>query len=184
MANARTFYTFLNRPKTMPCNPGTEFLNTYIEQIKGGRKILEKNGKTNVYEKIQSHAEACKIENILHSIAMGDLSVLRASQPTYADATTMPKSLMEAQNLVLRMKSEFEKMPTEVKELFHNSCDEYVEKMGTKEFKDIMTPYNEKIAKIAAEKNHSEYEKKVKEGAKLNYDIALEQKLMEANKNE
>lgn len=184
MANARTFYTFLNRPKTMPCNPGSQFLNTYIEQVKSGRKTLTKNGKTNIYEKIQSHAESCKIENILHSLAMGDLSVLRKEEPTYTDATTMPKSLMEANNMMLRMKAEFEKMPTEVKELFHNSSDEYIEKMGTEEYKTIMAPYNEKIAKIAAEKNNKEYEAKVKEGAKLNYDIAREQRLLEGVVNE
>lgn len=178
MANAVTFYSHINRPKTVPCTSGSEYINTYIEQVKNGRKGLQKTGKTNVYEKIQKHLESTKIENILHSIAMGDLSVLRSSEPVYADATTMPKSLMEAQNLVLRMKQEFEKMPTEIKELFHNSCDEYVEKMGTDEFKNIMSPYNEKVAKIAAEKNHAEYEKKVKEGAKLNYDIAREQAML------
>ena len=54
--------------------------------------------------------------------------------------------------------------------------------MGTDEFKDIMAPYNEQIAKIAEEKNHKEYLKKVQEGAKLNYDIAKEQALLEAGK--
>ena len=42
-----------------------------------------------------------------------------------------------------------------------------------------MAPYNEKVAKIAAEKNHQEYMAKVKEGAKLNYDIAKEQAALE-----
>ena len=37
------------------------------------------------------------------------------------------------------------------------------------------------IAKIAEEKNFKEYQRKVKEGAKLNYDIAREQKALEVN---
>ena len=86
---------------------------------------------------------------------------------------------MDAQNLVIRMKDEFERMPLEVKEKFGNSADKYVELMGTKEFNEIMSPYNEKVAKIAAEKNHKEYERKVKEGAQLNYDIAKAQKALE-----
>lgn len=86
---------------------------------------------------------------------------------------------MDAQNLVIRMKSEFDKMPVEVKEKFNNSADHYVEMMGTKEFNELMAPYNEKVAKIAAEKNHKEYMQKVKEGAKLNYDIAKEQAALE-----
>ena len=56
--------------------------------------------------------------------------------------------------------------------------------MGTKEFNDIMAPYNEKVAKIAAEKNHKEYIQKVKEGAKLNYDIAKEVKALEGGQTE
>ena len=56
--------------------------------------------------------------------------------------------------------------------------------MGTETFKEKMSPYNEKIAKIAAEKSAKEYERKVKEGAKLNYDIAREQAALEGGKKE
>ena len=163
---------------------GTGLLNLYQEEIIDGVKSLVKTGIDNVYQSIQLDLESTKIENILHAAMMGDLNALKAREGSYCDATTMPKSLMEAQNLVLRMKTEFEKMPLEVKEKFNNSADKYVELMGTKEFQDIMSPYNDKIAKIAAEKSHKEYEKKVKEGAQLNYDIALAQKALEGGSNE
>lgn len=91
---------------------------------------------------------------------------------------------MEAQNLAIRMKDEFYKMPVEVRKEFDNSPEKYVSLMGTDEFKSIMAPYNEKIAKIAEEKNAKEYELKVKQGAKLNYDIAREQAKMEGGSNE
>lgn len=172
-------YTKFNKPipKKTPC--GTGLLNEYQEEIKNGIKTLVLTGIKNTYEEIQMDLESCKIENILHAALMGDFSKLNAREGTYCDATTMPKSLMEAQNLVIRMKTEFEKMPVEVKEKFGNSADKYVEMMGTKEFNDIMAPLNEKIAKIAAEKSHKEYERKVKEGAQLNYDIAKAQKILE-----
>lgn len=172
-------YTKYNHPITDFTPSGTGLLNIYQEEIKDGVKSLTKTGLKNTYEEIQMDLESTKIENILHAAMMGDLSALRAREGTYCDATTMPKSLMEAQNLVIRMKTEFEKMPVEIKEKFNNSADKYVELMGTKEFNDIMSPYNEKVAKIAAEKNHKEYEKKVKEGAQLNYDIAKAQKALE-----
>ena len=158
--------------------PGTMYIETYQEQIEDGIKTLIKTGVKNVYEEIQAGFEETKIENILHAVAMGDLSALNAREGTYMDATTMPKNLMEAQNLVIRMKDEFEKMPTEVKNKFNNSADKYVELMGTEEFNNIMAPYNEQVAKIAAEKNHKEYLKKVQEGAKLNYDIEKEKALI------
>lgn len=167
-------YTKFDKPLPGHCPSGTGTLREYQEEIKKGVKGLVFTGLQNVYELIQQDYESTKIENILHAALMNDFSKLNAREGAYIDATTMPKSLMEAQNLVIRMKNEFEKMPTEVKEKFNNSADMYVEMMGTKEFNDMMAPYNEKIAKIAAEKDHAEYLAKVKEGAKLNYDIARE----------
>lgn len=172
-------YTKFNKPSQDPTPCGTGLLNEYQEEIKNGKKTLVLTGMRNTYDEIQLDVESCKIENILHAALMGDYSKLNAREGTYCDATTLPKSLMEAQNLVIRMKTEFDKMPVEVKEKFGNSADRYVEMMGTKEFNEIMSPLNEKFAKIAAEKSHKEYERKVKEGAQLNYDIAKAQKALE-----
>lgn len=172
-------YSQINKPPKENTPAGTRYINIYQEEVdKKGKLHLVKTGEHNVYEEIQQDVESCKIENILHAVAMGDLNALQQREATYVDATTMPHSLMEAQNLVIRMKDEFYKMPVEVRKEFENSPEMYVSLMGTNEFNEIMAPYNEKIAKIAAEKNAKEYEKKVKEGAKLNYDIAKEQALL------
>lgn len=174
------FYTAFDKPPANPTPAGDQFINTYQEVVdKKGRMTLEKTGQTSVYELIQQDAESCKIENILKRVAMGDLSALNQREATYVDATTLPHSLMEAQNLTIRLKDEFYKMPLEVRKEFDNSPEQYVALMGTDEFKNIMAPYNEKIAKIAMEKSDKEYRKKVAEGAKLNYDIAREQKKLE-----
>ena len=94
---------------------------------------------------------------------MGDLNALNQRDASYFDATTMPGSLMESQNLVLRLKDEFYKMPVEVRKLFNNSPEEYVAEMGTNEYLEKMAPYNEKIKAISMEKSAKEYEKKVVE---------------------
>lgn len=167
-------YNQLNRPETKPSNPGTHFINTYQENITKKGIELVKTGESNVYELIQQDAEECKIENILHRVAMGDLAALNQREATYVDATTLPKSLMEAQNLQIRLKDEFYKMPMEVRRLFDNSPEIYVNEMGTPEFLEKMAPYNEKMLAISKEKSMKEYEKKVKEGAKLNIDIERE----------
>ena len=165
---------------------GTHYIKTYQEEInKEGQINLIETGYHNVYDEIQLDLESTKIENILHRLAMGDLSALQQRDATYVDATTMPKSLQEAQNLVIRMKDEFFKMPIEVRKAFDNSPEKYVNLMGTEEFKTIMAPYNEKIAKISKENSDIEYRNKVITGAKLNYDIEKEmKKLGEANVNE
>lgn len=158
---------------------GTKFLKTYTQSTLSGRLTLECTGKTNVYDMIQADLEDSKIENIMKRVMMGDLSVLRQGEPQYIDASTIPNNLMQVQNTIVRMKEEFEKMPAEVKEKFNYSAEQYVNEMGSKEFLEKMSPYIEKIEKISKEKNAAEYEKKVKEGAKLNYDIAREQKILE-----
>lgn len=151
---------------------GTKFRNIYQEEIVDKRKSLIQVGKTNVYEKIQSELEGTLITTILHRAAMGDLNALQQREATYIDATTLPKNLMESQNIVLRAKQEFEKMPTEVKELFHNSAEEYVSEMGSKEFLEKMSPYNKKIADIKAAGSKAEYDKKVADQAKFEKDVA------------
>ena len=167
-------YTQFDLPKCIPVPSGSKFRPEFQEQInkKTGLTEIVKVGETNIYEMIQADLESTKIENILHQVAMGDLAALNQREGTYFDATTMPKTLMEAQNLVIRMKDEFLKMPNEVKELFHNSAEEYVFQMGTAEFNDKMAPYNKKIAAIKEAGSLKEYEKKVKAEAKFQKDVA------------
>ena len=104
-------------------------------------------------------------------MTLGDFSMLRQKEPVYIDATTFPKNLMECQNIVLKAKAEFEKMPTEVKELFNNSADMYVNEMGTKEFFEKMSPYNQKIADIEKAGNLKKYNEMVAKEAKFQKDV-------------
>lgn len=151
---------------------GTHFLNVYQEEIVKGKKELVKTGETNVYDRIQEDLEGTKIENILHAVAMGDLSALNQRETVYADATTMPHSLMEAQNLVVKMKYEFEQMPLEVRKQFDYSAEKYVEEMGTEAFMEKMAPFNKRIAEIEEAGSLKEYEKRVKAQAKFEKDVA------------
>lgn len=166
-------YTQLNRPKTIPNKHGVIFYPEYQEQLnENGEEILVQIGKRNIYEEIQAGLEDSKIINILKRVTSGDISALMQKEATYADATTMPKTLMEAQNLVIRAKSEFEKFPKEVKDLFNNNADKYIAEMGTKEFFEKMTPYNKKMAEIEAAGSHKAYLKKVQDQAKFEKDVS------------
>lgn len=166
-------YTQLNRPKTIPNKNGVIFYPEYQEQLnEQGETIVVEIGKRNIYEEIQAGAEDTKLVNILKRVTTGDLSALQQKEATYVDATTMPKTLMEAQNLVIRAKSEFEKFPTEVKDLFQNNPDKYIAEMGTKEFFEKMSPYNKKMAEIEAAGTHKAYLKKVQDQAKFEKDVA------------
>lgn len=170
-------YSQITKPDHRHTPSGSIFLNTYEESIDDlGRLTLEKTGQTNIYAKIQEEHETTKIESILHAVAMGDLNALNQREAMYVDSTTMPHSLREAQELVIKAKNEFYNMPIEVRKEFNNSPEQYVSEMGTKEFLEKMAPYNEKLLAISKEKNDKEYRKKVQEGAKLNLDIEREMK--------
>ena len=151
--------------------PGKIFEPKWQEQVEGGRLTITISSYENVYERVQADLEQCKIENILKQVAMGDLRMLNQAEPMYVDATTMPKTLMEAQNLVLKAKAEFNKMPTEVKEKFNNSADQYVAEMGSKEFFEKMAPYNKKLAEIQEAGSMKAYNQKVAEAAKFAKDV-------------
>lgn len=167
--------TIFDTPKRYHCPIGSEFDNVYQEEIDSdtGRKTLVIIGKTNIYDRIQADLEGSKIENIMAKLAAGDLSVLRNEQLIYADATEMPKTLMEAQNIVVKAKQEFENFPTEIKRLFNNSAEQYVSEMGTEKFLEKMAPYNEKMAAIEKEGNLAAYNKKVKDQADFEKAVEL-----------
>lgn len=154
---------------------GSIYDNVYQEEIdpETGKKSLVISGKTNVYERIQQDLEGSKIENIMAKLAAGDLTVLRSGDLIYADATEMPKTLMEAQNIVVKAKQEFENFPMEVKRLFNNSAEQYVSEMGTDKFLEKMGPYNEKIAAIEKEGSLAAYKKKVQDQADFETAVAL-----------
>ena len=166
-------YTQFDHPKTKPTPAGDRYLAVFQEEIsKDGVKGLVCTGKKNVYDIIQEDKESTLIENILKATAMGDYSMLRMQDPVYIDATTFPKNLMECQNIVLKAKQEFENMPKEVRELFNNSPEAYVNEMGTKEFLEKMAPYNNKIAEIEKAGSLKAYNEKVAAQAKFEQDVA------------
>lgn len=162
--------TKLDEHKRYYCTSGSRYENLYQEEInkKSGRKELVIIGKECVYDKIQEDLEQSKIENIIHKLAMGDLSVLKEAKLTYADADDFPKTLMDAQNIVVRAKAEFNKFPEEVKKMFNNSPEQYVSEMGTDTFIKKMSPYNNEIAKKQKEESDRIFNEEVQKTANFN----------------
>lgn len=111
---------------------GTRYDQKYrIEYSKTGHKLIVPDGTTDRYAIIQSHSEECNIENIIAKSKL-DPSVLNRKVGQYGDFTKMPKSLAEAQNMIVGIKQEFYKLPIEVREKFNNSPEQYVAQYGTK----------------------------------------------------
>ena len=129
------FYSRLNPAPVIETPTGSKEATTYQTKIdKNGHKVTVPNGKTNIYDRIQSSLEETKIENIIKRFTEGDISAFRQGEPLYADMTEAPKTLMEAQNMIIRITDEFNNLPVEVRAKFDHSPEKYVALYGSEEW--------------------------------------------------
>lgn len=129
------FYSRVNLPPKIGSEAGEKEATTYQTRIdENGHKITEAVGKTNIYDRIQSSLEETKIENIIKRFTEGDMSAFRTSEPIYADMREAPKTLMEAQNMIIRITDEFNSLPVDVRAKFDHSPEKYVALYGGEEW--------------------------------------------------
>lgn len=130
-----SFYSRLNLPPKVGTPTGDKEATTYQTRIdENGHKITEAVGKTNIYDRIQSSLEETKIENIIKRFTEGDISAFQTGEPIYADITGAPKTLMEAQNMIIKITDEFNSLPVEVRAKFDHSPEKYVAMYGGEEW--------------------------------------------------
>lgn len=129
------FYSRTNLPPKVGTEAGDKEETTYQTRIdENGHKVTEPIGKTNIYDRIQSSLEETKIENIIRRFTEGDISAFRTGEPIYADMREAPKTLMEAQNMIIRITDEFNSLPVDVRAKFDHSPEKYVALYGGEEW--------------------------------------------------
>ncbi len=133
------FYSRLNPAPVIEAPAGSKEATTYQTQIdENGHKVTVPIGKTNIYDRIQSSLEETKIENIIKRFTEGDISAFRQGEPLYADMTEAPKTLMEAQNMIIRITDEFNNLPVEVRAKFDHSPEKYVAQYGSEQWAEAV----------------------------------------------
>lgn len=134
-----------NRIKeTKPTENGRPEIETREIRInEQGHKSLEITGKTNIYDRIQAALEETKIENIIRKATLGDPSALAAMQGQYIDISDAPKTLAEAQNLIIKVKQEFDKLPIEIRRKYDMSAEKYVADYGSEEWQKALGIWKE-----------------------------------------
>lgn len=145
-----------------------------------GKRRLVKDRKVAIYDLIQSNKEECEIENIIRRSIEGDYNALNAKQGVFADITGMPKSIAEAQQLVINLKESFDKLPKEIKAKFEHNAEIYVAEYGTDTWAE-KTGYKAALetAKAAAERKTKFDENMAKAVEKLATGSAVTQKGVE-----
>lgn len=118
---------------------------------KNGIRTLIRDRKIPIYDLIQESRDECEIERIIQRAVMGDYNALNQSKGVYADITGMPKSIAEAQQMIINMKEEFEHLPKEIRAKFENNAEIYVAEFGSDEWLE-KTGLKEKIESEALAK--------------------------------
>lgn len=130
------FYTGYDRPKTKAAPSGEKYEKTYEMKIdeNGHKSLMQSEIMEPVYEKIQESLEETKIENIVRRALGGDEQALYTVAGSYFDATNAPRSLAEAQQLIIDATEEFYKLPLDVREKFDHSAEVFVHEYGSEEW--------------------------------------------------
>lgn len=100
---------------------------------KEGRKYLDENGYTNIYEKIQADRESADINNIIARVVRGDTSMMNFND-IYGDFVNTPTNLIEAQNITLRAERMWSSLPAEIRKEYDFDMNKYVADFGTEHF--------------------------------------------------
>ncbi|QCS36499.1 minor capsid protein [Capybara microvirus Cap3_SP_433] len=116
-----------------PAPSGSKYENEYGTKLdEQGHRTVYIKGQTNIYEKIQADLESTLIENILEACTVtGDYSALERKKAEYMDCTEYPENLIEAQNIILKEKENFERLPLEIRRKYNHSFTEYLADMGS-----------------------------------------------------
>ena len=69
---------------------------------------------------------------------MGDTKALDRIQGNYLDCTEMPETLADAQNRILLLKSDFDKLPVELRREYNFSAEEFVADVGSTKWNKLM----------------------------------------------
>lgn len=132
-------YTRFNKRPTEPAPAGSKEEPNYIVTLNGnGEKVIEQHGFTNIYDIIQESADDVDIEKIVRRATLGDATALNKIVGTYMDVTDMPTNLAQAQQLVINLTNEFNKLPINIRREFNMAPEQYVATYGTGKWFEIM----------------------------------------------
>lgn len=110
------------------CNPGSQYAEEHIIKIDDqGHKTLVKSGETtNVYLKIQAHADSVDIEKILARCEIEGYEILDQRNVLEGDVTLAPKSMLEAAQKLQEAENRFNKMPIDIRREFNFDFNQYI----------------------------------------------------------
>lgn len=106
---------------------GSRVADEYSSRFdKDGRLEVYKSGETNLYAKIQSYKDSVNLELIVERFRNGDQTALQQKVGTFFDCTNLPRTLIDAYNLLRQGEQAFMELPADVRAQYHHSFPEFL----------------------------------------------------------
>lgn len=115
--------------RSSPMGDGTQPI--FEERLVDGKKMLVVTGQEDLKAFIEASKDETLISSIIKRYTEGDVTALSRAQGFYADITGMPTDLASAQQTLIKLQDNFDKLPLEVRKKFDNSFDKYVEEVSS-----------------------------------------------------
>lgn len=146
---AQKFRTILDSDSSkFISNSGSPFLQEYHYDVdkNGVKRLVKKDSKINVYEKIQADYDSTDINKIMLRFSLGETEVIDVKKGFFADVTGMPATYAELFDRVEDCKEYFDSLPPDLKAMFDNSYSEFFTEYDSKGFIDKINAYNERFS--------------------------------------
>lgn len=124
-------YGRFNRPKTIPSPAGDGILRQYEVRIVDGKRVISVASESSLVDKVKESFPDTLIYNILARHERGDVTALNQVSGQYMDVVGMPTTLAQAQQMLIDIRNDFDKLPQDVRKHFNNSVDEFIESVST-----------------------------------------------------
>lgn len=100
--------------------------------------VVKEKGKEDFYAYINSFADSVNIHVLLARFANGDKDALLQRAGAFIDLSAMPTDINGFVELYHNGQAYFDSLQPEIKEKFNNNMIEFISKIGTKEWSEIM----------------------------------------------
>lgn len=101
-----------------------------------------------IQSQINSYAAECELSNILARFSAGDVSALNNRPVSFGDFTNMPKSMIEAYNLIERGKESFTLLPESVRAAYDNDFLRWLADAGSNKWVSVMSESSIDVGKV------------------------------------
>lgn len=126
-------FSLFDRPRSSFVSSGTDIKKEYIEDYDNetGEKYLREVGKKSMIDFIQASKPGQDIYSLIkaHQINVDTDNLIINTH--IDDFTQLPRTLMEAQDVLLNSERVFSQLPLEVRQSFDNNVNAFISGIGT-----------------------------------------------------